>query len=94
MEIQAGEFVEVMVWTRSTMGGAFTIVDQNDKKKVYVDKTEVKHTGKGEDTEMPTCVTMTEERITGPKHIKVKADSHAGRFTCHNFLIVFKFFDK
>ena len=94
MEIKAGEFVEVTVWTRSTMGAAFTVVDHNNKKTVYIDKVEVKHAGKGEETEMPTCVSLTKERISGPKHIKVKADSHAGRFTCHNFLVVFTFFDK
>lgn len=94
LEIAAGEFVEVTVWTRSTLGAAFSIVDHNNKKTVYNDTVEVKHDGKGDEHESPTCVSLNKERISGPKHIKVKADSHAGRFTCHNFLVVFKFYDK
>lgn len=93
IEVAAGEFVEIHVWTRSTMGAAFTVVDHDNKKTVYIDKIEVKHAGKGEETENPTSVLLTGKgRVAGPKHIKVKADSHAGRFTCHNFLVAFKFY--
>lgn len=94
LEIAAGEFVEIEVWTRSTAGGGFTVVDNNDKKKVYMDKVEVKHQGDGSESERPTCITMTKERIAGPKHIKLKAESNAGRFSCHNYLVVFKFYEK
>lgn len=94
LEIQAGEFVEIEVWTRSTAGGNFTIVDHNDKKNIYNEKVEVKHSGNGDENEMPTCVVLNKARIAGPKHLKVKAESNAGRFSCHNYLVNFKFYDK
>lgn len=94
MEIAAGEFVEVQVWTRSVPGAAFTIVDHNDKKKTIAAKVEVKHTGGEDEASHPTCTKITTERLAGPLHIKLKADSHAGRFTCINFLAVYKFFNK
>jgi hypothetical protein len=91
-EIAAGEFVEIYVWTRSNSGAAFAVVDYNDKKKTLQDKVEVKHEGSDDVSEKPTCVKITKERIAGPVHIKVKADSHAGRFSCHNYLVVYHFF--
>jgi hypothetical protein len=92
LEIQGGEFVEVEVWTRSTAGAAFTIVDGTDKKKTINPKVEVRHEGAGDESESPTCCQLNKERIAGPIGIKVKAESHAGRFSCHNYLIVFKFY--
>ena len=86
--------MEVEVWTRSTAGGKFSIVDNNDKKMVYQDAVEVKHAGEGTETERPTCVALTKARIAGPKHLKIKADSNAGRFSCHNYLINVKFYEK
>lgn len=94
LEIAAGEFVEVEVWTRSVLGAAFTIVDHNDKKKTIAPKVEVKHTGGEDEASHPTCTKITTERLAGPLHIKLKADSHAGRFSCHNYLAVYKFFVK
>ena len=82
------------VWTRSTAGAAFSIVDHNDKKKTILPKVEVKHTGGEDENAHPTCCKVTIERIAGPVHIKLKADSHAGRFSCHNYLAVFKFLNK
>jgi len=93
LQLEAGDFVEVEVWTRSTAGAGFTIVDGIDKKKVYNEKVEVKHAGAGKDTEMPTSITLNKERIAGPKALKIKVDSNAGRFATHNYLLVFKFYD-
>lgn len=92
VEIPAGQFVEVQVWTRSTTGAAFAVVDFNDKKKTIVPSTEVKHEGTDEVDEKPTRTIITKNRIAGPVHVKVKAESHAGRFSTHNYLVVFKFF--
>lgn len=96
LDISAKEFVEVEVWTRSTAGASFAIVDHNDKKTTFLPKQDVKHSGSGDDEkEHPTkCILTTRERLAGPLHIKVKADSYAGRFSCHNYLVVFQFFDK
>lgn len=92
LEIKEGEFVEVEVWTRSTAGAAFTIVDGTDKKKTINPKVDVKHEGSGDEKESPTCRQLNKERIAGPVGIKVKAESYAGRFSCHNYLVVFKFY--
>lgn len=92
LELSAGEFVECEVWTRSTAGGGFSIVDHNDKKTVINPKVEVKHAGTDDVSESPTCILLNKERIAGPAHIRVKAESNAGRFSCHNYLVVFKFF--
>lgn len=89
-EIGKGEEVEVTVWTRSTSGAVFSIHDHEHKHgQVLVDNVEVKHHGTTDVTEPPTSVTLTKTRIVGPTSIKVKADSHAGRFSTHNFMVVF-----
>ncbi|CAB9506622.1 Phosphatidylinositol/phosphatidylcholine transfer protein [Seminavis robusta] len=94
IEVSQGEYVEVEVWTRSTAGGGFSVVDHNDKKNIIVDKMEVKHEGTGDEKESPTRVVMTKTRLAGPMHLRVKAESNAGRFSCHNYLLAFIFFDK
>lgn len=93
MQVAAGEFVEVEVWTRCTAGAAFSIVDFHDKKKHLLEKVEVKHNGTGTDEdEMPTCTKITKNRIAGPVHMKVNANAHASRFHANNFLVVYYVF--
>lgn len=67
-------------------------MDYNDKKKTILGPTEVKHEGSDDVNEKPSRVEITKKRIPGPVHVKVKAESHAGRFSCHNYLVVFQFF--
>jgi hypothetical protein len=89
-EFGAGEEVEVTVWTRSTSGAAFSVTHAEHKHGApYVENVQVKHFGSDDVTEPPTCVTLTKEHIVGPCKIKVKADSHAGRFSTHNYMVVF-----
>lgn len=89
-EFGKGEEVEVTVWTRSTAGAVFSITHAEQKHGApYVENIEVRHGGTDDLTEPPTSVTLTKEHIKGPCKIKVKADSHAGRFSTHNFMVVF-----
>ena len=89
-EIGQGEEMEVTVWTRSTTGAVFSVTHAEHKHgESYVDHVQVKHHGTDDVTEPPTSVTLTQERIVGPAKIKVKADSNAGRFSTHNFMVVF-----
>lgn len=90
VDVLEGEEVEVTVWTRSTAGAVFSIHDGEHKHgETIVENVEVKHHGTSDVTEPPTSVALTKAHIKGPKKIKVKADSNAGRFTTHNFMIVF-----
>jgi hypothetical protein len=91
--VEAGETLEVSVFTRSTSGAKFTLTDAKGAKSHYVNNVEVRHSGTGlDDNEKPTAVVINKERpIKGPVKLKVKADSHAGRFSTHNFLLVFSF---
>lgn len=82
--------MEVTVWTRSTAGAIFSVTHAEQKHGAhYVDNIEVKHAGSEDVTEVPTSVTLTKEHIHGPCKIKVKADSLAGRFSTHNYMVVF-----
>lgn len=89
VEIKSGETMEVEVFTRSPAGAKFSLLDG---KTTVGSGKEVKHSGTGKnDSEVPTSMTITDSPVTGPKTIKVSASSNGGRFSTHNFLIVFKF---
>jgi hypothetical protein len=88
IDIPAGEEVEIQVFTRSIPGGKFHLTNADTKADV-APIVEVKHTGAGDETEMPTFAQITTERIKGPMKLKIKADSNAGRFSRQNFLLVF-----
>lgn len=88
-DIPAGEEVEIQVFTRSIPGGKFHLSNA-DTKHDLAPVAEVKHLGKGDETEMPTHGVITKERIKGPVKLKIKADSNAGRFARQNFLVVFQ----
>lgn len=97
IDIKAGETCEISVFTRSTAGALFTLTDA-DAKTHFLDNVEAKHTGNGDvDSERPTCIVLNEgsdKRVAGPVKLKIKADSHASRFSTHNFLLVFAFHKK
>lgn len=87
MEITEGESLEIIIWTRSTVGAKFSIVDQDKNLPNWVTDMEVKHTGGSEPSDKPSEITLTKARIVGSAKIKVKASSNAGRFTSNNFLV-------
>mmetsp|Transcript_8919 Transcript_8919/g.13717 ORF Transcript_8919/g.13717 Transcript_8919/m.13717 type:complete len:384 (-) Transcript_8919:107-1258(-) len=96
-EVEEGEEVEVFIWTRSSYGGKFSIVDQDKAStKVYAPEVEVKHVKLTEDmSENPTSKSLTPTgRIVGPASIKVKADSNGGRFASEKFLVQVCVYDK
>lgn len=88
-EVHEGEEVDVIVWTRCVSGAKFSITDQDKKMPSFVEGVEVKHTGGHEVADMPTETKLTSKRVKGPAKIKVKADSHASRFTTEKFLVAF-----
>lgn len=81
--------MEISVYTRSLPGAKFSITDVNHGNAPWVENVEVKHLGTDDTTELPTHAVITKEKIVGPASLKVKADSNAGRFSTHNFLVVF-----
>jgi len=83
IEVPSGQCVTISVFTRSTAGAKFSIHDSSTKSEV-VSSIEVKH----DDSALPTTSTLAED-IKGPVSLKVKADSNAGRFSTHNYLLVF-----
>lgn len=88
-DIAAGEELEVTIYTRSTAGAKFTLTDTNHSKAPWVENVEVKHSGTDDINETPSHETITKEKIVGPASVKVKADSNGGRWSTHNFLVVF-----
>ena len=91
VEIPQGESLEVTVFTRSTSGAAFSILDPKSKKNI-LEGVEVKHNGTSE-TEMPTSVILNKEmRIHGPRTCKVRVNGHGSRLSVHNYLVVFSFY--
>jgi hypothetical protein len=92
IEVGPNEELEVTVFTRSNVGAAFSLLHADHKKEVFIDHVEVKHGGPGTEDEKPTCVIINpNSHIKGPSKVKVKADSHGGRFTTFEYLIVFSF---
>jgi hypothetical protein len=83
VEIHANESLDVAVYTRSTSGAKFTVLD-NDKKPI-ADPVEV--TGA---TNKHTITTTG--HIKGPAIVQVKCESHASRFSRQHFLLVFSHF--
>jgi hypothetical protein len=89
IELKEGEAIEIVVYTRSTAGAKFCLTNTETKQDLTTG-TEVKHTGTGEDVhELPTHISITTEKIQGPVKLKIKADSHAGRFSRNDYLLVF-----
>lgn len=86
------ETLDIEVFTRSTAGAKFTILD--DHKKELCPTVEVKHNGTDDTSELPTSAKITSIRIEGPRKVKIKADSNAGRFSRHNYLLVFYHYKK
>ena len=87
-DIQAGEELEIAVYTRSTIGAKFTVSDAKGGPTWATD-VPIKHDS--EDLEkMPSNVTITKENIKGPATVEVKAKSMGGRFAgSTNYLVVF-----
>jgi len=83
--------LDIEVFTRSTAGAKLTILE--DKTEMFP-PAEVKHTGTDDVTETPTSKMITSSRIEGPRKVKIKAESHAGRFSRHNYLLVFYHYKK
>jgi len=77
IQIDAGEKVEIEVFTRSTVGAKFTVLDANVNNVVSPEML-VKHTGTDHEKEFPTGLKITPDPISGPKNIKVKAESTSG----------------
>jgi hypothetical protein len=82
--------LEVCVFTRSTAGAKFTLTNCGTKTH-YVDDVEVKHADEDENGKPTTVILNPTTPIDGPVKVKVKADSHASRFSSHNYLVVFSF---
>jgi hypothetical protein len=94
VDIAEGETLDIDVWTRSTVGAHFSVTDANTKHEICP-ATEVRHTGTDDVTEIPTSGKVTKaSRIVGPRKVKIKADSNAGRFSRHNFLLVLSHYKK
>jgi hypothetical protein len=87
--------LEVSVYTRSTAGANFSLLDATTKAS-FGAVVAVKHSGTGEDeNEASTCVVLNKDNlISGPCKVKVHADSEASRFSTHNYLLVFSFKEK
>lgn len=91
VDVQPDETLEVKVYTRSTAGATFTLMDEN-KTTTFVDSVDVTHAGPTDaDTALPTNIVLNEGAISGPIRLKIKADSKASRFSTHNYLLVFGF---
>jgi len=93
LEVKEGEEIDLMIFTRGTVGANFEVYDEN--KVQIIKEVEVIHKGtKGSDTENPTMVKLTASRLSGPSTLKVKATSKGGRLHTENFFLVGKVYRK
>lgn len=84
-----GEELNVTVFTRSTTGAKFTVVDAHGNT-TYAYNVTVKHHSDDE-KKLPSNVSVTKANIKGPASVKVKAESMGSRFvtSASNYLVVF-----
>ena len=89
-EVQAGEELEIAVYTRSTIGAKFNVFDANNKTGTnWATDVPIKHNSE-EVEKMPSSLTLTKQNIKGPASVEVKAKSMGGRFAgSTNYLVVF-----
>jgi hypothetical protein len=92
-ELAAGESCEIAAFTRSTDGAKFALTNA-DTKATLIENVLVVHTGTDDVAELPTSLPVSKDRIQGPMKLKVKADSNAGRFSTHNYLLVCTIYKK
>lgn len=93
-DVGPGEELEVSIYTRSTSGAKFTLVDSNSKLAApWASDVEVVHSGSGDPEELPTHKTINTTYIRGPASVKVKAESIGSRWSTHNFLVVFSVYN-
>lgn len=85
--------MEIYLYTRAKAGAKFHLMDAKSKAEI-IPAVEFKHTGGDTEHDMPTHLVLTEEKLQGPLSLKIKADSHAGRFHTINFLVVYTVFRK
>jgi hypothetical protein len=81
VEVPSGNEMEVTVWSRSVQEVLVSIVDENDKSKVFVSGVSFTHTGGTGDNDKPSSILLTKKRIVGPAKTKIKFESKAGRFS-------------
>ena len=87
--VMPGEELNVTVFTRSTTGAKFTIVDAVGNK-THAYNVMVKHNSE-DTTKLPSNKSITRENIKGPARVKVKVESMGSRFvtSASNYLVVF-----
>jgi len=91
VEVLSGERCRVTVFTRSTAGANFTLTDAKTKTH-FVENVLAKHHGSDDENERPTATPINESApVVGPCTLKIKADSHASRFSTQHFLVAFNF---
>jgi len=91
IDVEAGELLEISVYTRCTAGATFCLTDAK-AKNVFVDGVDVQHIGTEDVNEKPTSKIINEKNlIRGPMKVKIKADSKGSRFSTFNYLLVFSF---
>jgi hypothetical protein len=77
------------------LGAAFSVTRAEQKHgSPNIENVEAKHHGTEDVTEVPTSATLTKERtlMSDLPKSKVKADSRAGRFSMHNYMVVFEIY--
>mmetsp|Transcript_12290 Transcript_12290/g.26170 ORF Transcript_12290/g.26170 Transcript_12290/m.26170 type:complete len:450 (+) Transcript_12290:193-1542(+) len=88
VDIPNGGSMNVTVFTRSTTAVTISVVDDNNKSKVYSPGVSVKHTGGTGENDKPTSVVITKERVKGPLKARIKIESKGGRFsTAGNYMV-------
>ena len=86
--IGADEEADILIFTRSTVGADFHILDES--KKDLVPNVSVKHTGADDDAAPPTRYHLTAPgKIQGPVTFKVKGTSTGSMFSStERYLVV------
>jgi len=81
VDVPKDGLLQVTVFTRSTTEVTISVVDENNKSKVYAPGITVKHTGGSGENDKPTSVIVTKDNIKGPVKAKVTIKSKGGRFS-------------
>lgn len=88
VDVPQGGSLDVTVFTRSITEVTISIVDENNKSKVYAPNVCLKHIGGNGENAAPTSVVITKENIKGPVKVRIKIESRGSRFsTAGNYLV-------
>jgi len=92
-DLKPDEEAELWVYTRSSTGASFRVVDAATKAPLCPPKTII-HSGANDDNVQPTKMQLTAMRVSGVGEVKFKAENLKTRMSSESYLVVANVYKK